>query len=145
MNELPGGSGVLLVRTHFTDRTAWEQLCAWLRGHVPEGLLVDLRTVDEARFEGMTARQLMTFVPDHADYPCLFVADAVTFAQPTAAARERVLLVVDVDDEGPDGTFRAAASALAEIEANLSPANTDFGDYVEGVDPDGIYRGLGGM
>ncbi|MFI6340348.1 DUF6924 domain-containing protein [Streptomyces sp. NPDC050535] len=140
MNELPGGSGVLLVRTHFTDQTAWEQLCAWLRGYVPEGLLVDLRTVDEARYEGMTARQLVTLVPDHADYPCVFVADAVTFAQPVASARDRVLLVVEVADDGPGGTFPATASALAEIEANLSLANADFGDYVEGLAPDGVYR-----
>ncbi|MFH8467197.1 DUF6924 domain-containing protein [Streptomyces sp. NPDC017991] len=94
---------------------------------------------------GHRAERLNELVPDDTDRPCLFVADAVTFARPTAAARECVLLVVDVDDEGPDGSFRAAASALAEIEANLSPANTDFGDYVEGVNPDGVYRGLVGM
>lgn len=41
--------------------------------------------------------------------------------------------------------FRAVVSSLAEIDANLSLANTDFGDYVEGVGHDGVYRGLEGM
>ncbi|MET7685611.1 hypothetical protein [Streptomyces sp. NPDC005423] len=143
MYKLPEGTGAVVIRTDFTDEPAWDQLRAHLGSYAPEGLLVDVRTVDDPRHEGMTAAQLRSLVPDQAEYPYLAVADSGTFAA-CLAARDRTLLVLDLDDEGPGEVFRAVVSSLAEIDANLSLANTDFGDYVEGVGHDGVYRGLDG-
>ncbi|MGC4983031.1 DUF6924 domain-containing protein [Streptomyces sp. DT193] len=144
MDRLPEGSGAVVIRTDFTDERAWDQLRAYMDSYAPEGLLVDVRTVDDPRNQGMTTGQLRSLVPDRAEYPYLAVADSGTFAA-HLAARDRTLLVVDLDEEGPGEVFRAVASSLAEIDANLSLANTDFGDYVEGVGHDGVYRGLEGM
>ncbi|MFE6826216.1 DUF6924 domain-containing protein [Streptomyces sp. NPDC057690] len=144
MSTLPDGSGAVVIRTDFTDAQAWDQLRSHIGSYAPVGLLVDVRTVDDPRHEGMTAEQLRSLVSDSAQYPYLAVADAATFAA-HLAARDRTLLVIDLDEEGPGEAFRAAASSLAEIDANLSLANTDFGDYVEGVGRDGVYRGLEGM
>ncbi|MER5201145.1 DUF6924 domain-containing protein [Streptomyces sp. NPDC002755] len=141
MNTLPDGSDAVVIRTDFTDAQAWDRLRAYIGSYAPEGLLTDVRTVDDPRHEGMTAGQLRSLVPDRADYPYLAVADAGTFAA-HLEARDRTLLVIDLDEEGPGEVFRAVASSLAEIDANLSLANTDFGDYVEGVGHDGVYRGL---
>ncbi|OQR59308.1 hypothetical protein B6E66_35890 [Streptomyces maremycinicus] len=146
VNTLPDGSGALVIRTDFTDEQAWDRLRSYIVSYAPEGLLVDVRTVDDPRHAGMTAGQLRSLVPDRAEYPYLAVADATTFAA-DHAARDRTLLVIDVDpdEEGAGEAFRAVASSLAEIDANLSLANTDFGDYVEGAGRDGVYRGHEGM
>ncbi|MFJ3671511.1 DUF6924 domain-containing protein [Streptomyces sp. NPDC090106] len=144
MDRFPEGGGAVLVRTDFTDEQAWEQLRARLASYTSEGLLVDLRTVDDPRHAGMTEEQLRSLVPDGAEYPYFAVADSSTFAA-SLPARDRTLLVVDVDEEGPGEVFRAVVSSLAEIDANLVLANTDFADYVEGVGPEGVYEGLDGM
>jgi hypothetical protein len=76
------------------------------------------------------------------DYAYIALADAIT-VEPSERPQDRSLLIVDVgeDEEESAGTFRALASELASIDANLWGANVEFSEYMEEVDEDGVYRG----
>jgi hypothetical protein len=140
---LPEGDGALVVRTDFSNQRAWDELCELIRKHVPEGLLADVRVVDDRDYDGVTVRELLGLVPDDAGYAYMAVADELTSAS-TERPQDRNLLIIDLDDDEPGGAFRAIASELASIDANLSLANMDFSDYAEAVDEDGVYRGFDG-
>ncbi|MFC4084123.1 DUF6924 domain-containing protein [Amycolatopsis samaneae] len=140
---LPEGDGALVIRTDFTHPRAWEELSDLLRGLTSEGLLTEVRVVDDSRYEGMTTQQLLTLVPDGGEYAYLAVADGLTTASAEKRPQDRSVLIVDLDDEEePGSTFRALVSELASIDANLSLANLDFAEYADAVGEDGVYRGF---
>ena len=134
---LPSGAGAPIVRTDFTNQHAWDELCELVREFAAEGLLTDLRLVDDLGYGGATAGELLAMLPEDAGYAYLAVVDLLTLAT-AARPQDRTLLFVDVDDEeGSGATFRAMVSELASIDANLSIANQDFSDYADdSVDDD---------
>ncbi|MBO0884830.1 MAG: hypothetical protein J2P17_31765 [Mycobacterium sp.] len=146
MKTLPNGDGALLIRTDFDHQQVWDDLCKLIRKYLPDGLLTDLRLIDDSTHEGATAEQLLNLVPDDAGYPYIAIADVVT-AEQAERAQDRSLLIVDngyYDDEDEEarGTFRALVSELPSIDANLSLANMEFGDYADESDEDGVFRGF---
>ncbi|MFC3456142.1 DUF6924 domain-containing protein [Amycolatopsis speibonae] len=147
MKTLPDGDGALLVRTDFDHQPVWDDLCDLIRKYLPEGLLANLRLIDDSSYEGATAEELLNLVPDDAGYPYIAIADAVT-AEPVERPQDRSLLIVDNDyydeeeEEEKGGTFRALVSELPSIDANLSIANMSFADYAEEADDDGVFRSL---
>jgi hypothetical protein len=80
MKTLPEGEGALVIRTDFTNQQAWDDVCALIRSWVPEGLLTDVRVVDDPGYQGITTEQLLALVPDNGEYPYIAVADALTTA-----------------------------------------------------------------
>lgn len=141
MKELPPGEGALVIRTDFSDRQAWDDLCELIRECALEGLLTDVQLVDDPSYEDVTPQQLLAQVPDDAEYAYLAVMDACTTAS-SERPQDRSLLIIDLDDEVPGSTFRAVVSELAAIDANLSSANMDFSEYANAVHQDGVYRGF---
>lgn len=148
MKTLPDGDGALLIRTDFAHQQVWEDLCESIGKYLPEGLLTNLRIIDDSSYEGATAGQLLDLVPEEAGYPYFAIADAVT-AEPAEREQHRSLLIVDngyydgeEDEEESGGTFRALVSELPSIDANLSIANLEFVDYLEEADEDGVFRGF---
>ncbi|MFE0307183.1 DUF6924 domain-containing protein [Amycolatopsis sp. NPDC058986] len=138
---LPDGDGALVIRTDFTHPQAWGELCALLRGYAPEGLLTDVRVVDDPHFEGMTTQQLLTLVPGGGEYAYLAVADGLTMASAAKRPQDRSVAIVDLDDEEEPGRiFRALVSELASIDATLSLVNLDFAEYADAVGKDGVHR-----
>jgi hypothetical protein len=142
VKPLPGGEGDLLIRTDFTAQQVWDDLLAVIDHHVTEGLLHTLRIVDDRAYEGMTAERLLGLLPDDAGCAYLALADARTTA-PQDRIRDRTLLIVNVDPDEEDhgATFRARVSEFASVDANLTLANTEFGDYLDKVGDDGVYLG----
>ncbi|MET9633857.1 hypothetical protein ABZX92_41020 [Lentzea sp. NPDC006480] len=139
------GDGALLIRTDFDQQQVWDDLCELIRKYPAEGLLTDLLLIDDSCYEGATAEQLLNLVPDDAGYPYIAIADAVT-AELAERPQDRSLLIVDsgyLDDEDEaGGTLRALVSEFPSIDANLSIANMEFGDYAEAADVDGVFRGF---
>ncbi|MGI8313168.1 DUF6924 domain-containing protein [Saccharopolyspora hattusasensis] len=90
--------------------------------------------VDDVKFEGLTAEQLVQLVPPGVDWRFLMIADKMTME-----SAEHHVLVVDLDDDDVR-TFRATPLAAAEIENNLSIANMDWEDFADSADDDGIVR-----
>ncbi|QIH98781.1 hypothetical protein BH92_01900 [Rhodococcoides fascians A21d2] len=119
----------ILVRTDFTDDSAWRTLM--------QDAPAVLTTVDDREFAGWTVEMLLGL---DVDSGYLFVADARTFADP-----ERTILVLNADpaedDESEEAnSFRVAPEHLASVERNLSIANLDFADFADHTDADGVFR-----
>jgi hypothetical protein len=67
MKTLPEGEGALVIRTDFTNQQAWDDVGALIRSWVPEGLLTDVRVVDDPGYQGITTEQLLALVPDNGE------------------------------------------------------------------------------
>jgi hypothetical protein len=91
--------------------------------------------VSDPKYEGITADQLPSLVSDDSG-SFAFIIDHVTLSN-----SEHPVLVVDLQDE-PGRTFRAVASALWEVENNLSIGNMGFDEFLGAVDSEGVFRGF---
>ncbi|PJE97507.1 hypothetical protein CUT44_12575 [Streptomyces carminius] len=152
MNLLPfDDESTLLVRTDFSDQSAWEAL----RRACQEGLddVTRMCFVDDPAHEGATVEQLLELVSEEETF--VLVADHVALSQDDAP-----LLAVDTfqdsedeDDEGEEEeeeeawegygqALRVGLTGLRSVVVNLSLANTDFEEFAESADADGVFRGI---
>jgi hypothetical protein len=132
MKPLPKSDQALVVRTDFSDDTAWTSVVSAIKRPV-DGFFAYVDFVDDPAFGGLTVEQLVA-LRDGLSKSYVIVADAVTMSAP-----EPSLLVVDLFEE-PGRTFRAVPSAIQSIENNLSIANMDFWEFADNVDADGVFR-----
>jgi hypothetical protein len=138
MVSLPTTDDAPVVRTDFSDQVAWEALCETIRAPFgDDSVTADVAFVDDPAFQDLTSEQILALATDEdAEVDVyLFVVDKVTFSSP-----EWPVLVIDLVDE-PGSSFRVVASSLYMVENNLSLGNSDFCDFAEGVDEDGVFRG----
>ena len=136
MKPLPSSEYPLVIRTDFSDDATWSAIQRAIQAPVgEEGLLANVRFVDDRAYEGAGKDQLLPMLIGAEPWMSFaIIADATTMAAP-----ERPLLVVDVSDE-PGRDFRAVPTSIQSIENNLSLANLDFRDFADAVDADGIFR-----
>lgn len=134
MKSLPRSDQALVIRTDFSDDTAWNTVVAAIRQPV-EGFYAYVEFVDDPDFNGLTVEQLVT-LRDDLSKSYTIVADALTMS-----GAEQTLLIVDLYEE-PGRTFRAIPSAIQSIENNLSITNMDFWEFADNVDADGVFRGF---
>ncbi|WP_199435408.1 DUF6924 domain-containing protein [Qaidamihabitans albus] len=119
-----------LLRTDFTDDTAWQTLLDEIDDNW-------IAVMADPAHRGLSVQELVALVPDGSRYPVLVVADDRTFS-----AAERSLLLIDVRDE-PGRTFRAAVpDAFQSVVGNLAIDNMSFDEYLDSdsVDDSGVYR-----
>jgi len=135
MKKIPVTESALIIRTDFSDQTAWERLTALAR-EPDDPFIFNMEFLDDAGNGGATVEQLMRALPD--DYPHSFIvlADRVAISEP-----DYPLLVVDLEEER-GRQFRALAAQVASIENNLSIANMGFEEFADSVDETGVFRGL---
>ncbi len=135
LKHIPETEDALVLRTDFTDDTAWDALCTAIREPVEE-FRAYVTFVSEPEYEGRTTEELLAHVPHTSDHTFMFIVDRTTFAVP-----DHPILVVDLITE-PGRTFRVLPSEMWAIENNLSTANMDFREFADAVDPDGVFRGF---
>jgi hypothetical protein len=143
--HLPRTVATPVVRTDFSDQTAWERVKAGISWVTPDEFEACVEYVDDRAFAGLPAAELLERLPGHHNQALLLVVDAITISSP-----EHPVLVVDlgsapapdVDWPGrPAGrSFRALPHTIQEIENNLSIANMDWEEFADGIDPDGVRR-----
>ncbi|MFF9134070.1 DUF6924 domain-containing protein [Streptomyces sp. NPDC014806] len=131
----PDDLATLVLRTDFSDETAWNALCAQL-----DSADETATRVSDPRFDGASVAALLDEENAAAEDERIcevFLADATTLTDP-----ELPLLAVDLHDE-PGRTFRVPVRWYADMAANLSIANLDFADYADAADASGTFRGFG--
>jgi len=134
---LPYFDTSLLIRTDFSDDGAWRGVCdAALAPSSPDGFVAVLDCVDDRRFEGMTAAQVVAVSGADEEPFFVFLADRFTFEH-----ADRPIQVVDLR-WAPGRTFRVVPERMWSVENNLSISNMDFEDFSSSVDADGIFRGF---
>jgi len=135
MRPLPKTEDPLVVRTDFSDQSAWVKICAAVRE--PYGDLgASMEFVDDVAYQGMTKGHLLPPDPEGYDFGFIMLVDRTTVSMP-----DHPLLVVDLCEE-PGCEFRTIPSEVFGIEANLRLANMFFYGFAYNVDPDGVFRGF---
>ncbi len=131
---MPETEATLAVRTCFSNEPAWNGLRAAIQNPDAE-FSANVQFINNREYEGLTAKALLPLVSSHSN-ACALIVDEVALSNP-----EYPILAVDLQEE-PGRTFRVIASALWEVENNLSTANMGFSEFLEAAGADGIFRGL---
>jgi hypothetical protein len=134
MTALPRTDVPLLLRTDFTDDSAWGALLIVLAEGDGE-FCAHVSPVSDRRFDGAHATQLVEAAAA-SGHTFFLVADSLTFGE-----REKTLLVVDAYQE-PERTFRVMLAEAAAVENNLSIANMEFAEFANAAGEDGVFRGF---
>jgi len=125
-----------VIRTDFTDETAWKKIKRDVTKKNIMGFYANVRFIEEEDYSGLTGQELLKWLPDLKEYGCVFVADET--AMSTA---EHHLLVLD--PYNPTGnTFRVIPSLAWAVENNLSLTNMDYSEFADAADSDGVLRGF---
>jgi hypothetical protein len=136
--SIPTSENALLIRTDFSDQSAWDRLIETAR-EPGDIFMFDMEVVDDRTHSGMTVEQLMAALPEDYSHSFMVVADSIAISKP-----DHPLLVVDLEEE-PGRRFRAVAAAISQIDSNLSISNMGFEEFAERVDAGGVFRGIEGM
>ena len=122
----------IVLRTSYDEARRWRTAWAQLTAESDEGFLADLLPVEDPALHGLSVDEALTLLPPGLDLGYVMVAD-----ERTVTDDEHPVVVVDLAGAG---RFRAAASAVQQVENNLSIANMDFSEFAGAVDPDGVFR-----
>jgi hypothetical protein len=146
MKDIPKTQHVLVLRTDFSDESAWTSVCAAIQEPVEFGqdkIWADVDCLSDPEFDGLTAEQVTTslvplLVGERKDFEYqesfMFIVDRIALTHP-----DHPILVVDLCNEG-GRTFRMIPSEMCAVWSNLWLANLDFDDFADHVDTDGIFR-----
>ena len=139
MKSLPRTKNTIVLRTDFSDESAWDAVRATIMRRRPAGYFQDnVEFVADPAFAGVAAEQVPALVPkgDDVDLTFLFLVVAATLR-----SEEHPVLVVDLLD-APGRAFRAIPAELWSIESNLFVGNMGFEEFAESVQADGVFRGF---
>ena len=136
--SIPTSENALLIRTDFSDQSAWGRLIGAAR-EPGDIFMFNMEVVDDRANSGMTVLQVMAALPEDYPHSFMVVADSVAISQP-----DHPLLVVDLLEQRGH-QFRAVASVISQIDSNLSIANMGFEEFAGFVDAGGVFRGIEGM
>jgi len=137
MKPIPKFEDALVLRTDFSNSTAWEEICAAIRQPVGgQGFQAYVEFFSDPEYDGANIEQVLLAIPKDYNHSFLFIVDHVALSH-----SEQPVLVLDLEFEGGQ-TFRAIPSEMSTVENNLSIANMDFEDFADAVDSDGIFRGF---
>lgn len=136
MKKIPSTDNPLMLRTDFSNQSAWETICAIIREPVGPGFRAAVEYDDDGAYAGITREQLLHLVPQNYPHAFIIVVDQTATALP-----DYPLLIIDLYDV-PGKAFRAIPSQIQGIENNLSLANMDFEEFATAVDEDGVLRGF---
>ena len=134
MKPLPSSDRALVIRTDFSNQSAWDSIRSIIKKPV-DGFYAYVHYVDDVDYDGLTREQLIELFRANGQSYAM-VADDVT-----VSSSEYPILIVDLF-ANPGAEFRAIPSMIQSIENNLSIANMDFSDFADAADADGALRGF---
>ncbi|QHT57447.1 hypothetical protein GXP71_16135 [Cellulomonas sp. H30R-01] len=136
----PADMYVLLVRTDYSDESAWlvalkAATAAYDVGDFERGGAC-LQPVQRPELAGLTPDDLV-LLPRDGYISVLAVADARTM-------HDQTVLFVDLNEYNDQigRTFRAVPEEVEPITTNLALGNMDFFEFADSTPPDGVFRGF---
>jgi hypothetical protein len=136
VKDLPASEKTLVLRTDFSSDSGWAALCVAMRKPWGDDDLPDVEFVSDPEYEGLTVAQLLALAPPDEERTFIFIVDRPAISRPNNG-----ILVVDLYEER-GRTFRTIPAEVYAIHCNLSLANTDFEDFAQAADRDGVYAGF---
>jgi hypothetical protein len=126
----------LLLRSDYSDQSAWAELCRLVEAPYEEGFRAYVTFVDDRMLAGRTLDDLIAVAESGGYQSFFFVADQEAIHGP-----EHAVLVVDLHEQR-GRTFRVIPSQIWAVENNLSLSNMEFSTFADNADPDGVLRGF---
>src|SRR5574341_1101103 len=139
MKKIPQTENAPVLRTDFSNQTAWEKICVEILKPVRVSIFragANVSFIDDVEFADITKEQLLKAIPSDYNHTFIIVVDHRAIAQP-----DHPLLIINLF-EMSGNEFRAIPSKIQGIENNLSIANMDFEDFARHVDSNGVFRGF---
>lgn len=136
MKNLPDSTEPLVLRTDFSNPSAWDSICDGIREPSDEGFEANVKFVDDRAFDGLTKQELLEAIPQDYPHPFFIVLDRAA-----TSSKDHPLLVIELYKRS-GREFRAVPSQIQAISNNLSIANMDFKDFADAVDSTGVFRGF---
>jgi hypothetical protein len=155
--------GTPLIRTDFTNDTAWQAVVNEVSKPVdfddpdnPEpgddGYAPHITAINDRAFEGVAPLSLgEAFSTTDGMHGYVLLADSRSMTEALADS-ELTVDYVDLSVSDPEDaelfnsfmgrSFRCAVPEVASIEANLSISNMDFHEFADSTDSDGVFRGF---
>ncbi len=131
----PDSEYPLLLRTDFSNDTAWETIKKKVTSPDNEYEAV-VTFIDDRRFENLALEQLPSFDTEQDKHDFVFIADSLSMH-----GQENTILCVDLaEDYGKH--FRVIPSRLWSVANNLFITNMEFNEFAESVDLNGVFRGF---
>ena len=134
MNQLPRTQNPQIIRTDFSDHSAWEKARSKIRKPYGDNT-AGVEFIDKLEYKDLTKEQLLKLIPENYNHNFFIIFDRLAAAMP-----ESPLLIVDLSEE-PGREFRADPSQIFGIESNLETSNIWFSEFANFVNEDGIYCG----
>jgi hypothetical protein len=127
----------LLVRTDFTDDTAWAALQeAVEQPESSAGFKASLSFLSDPSFAGLAPDVIAAQVNRELNHPVVFIADTRALT-----GTEHQVLCLDARSK-PRAFFRVIPEEIWGPENNLRLGNMDFADFASAVGKDGVFRGF---
>lgn len=139
MKPIPLTENPLVLRTDFSNLSAWNNICALVRK--PVGIFrfrANVDFLDDPEYDGLTPELLLGLIPNNYNHNFIVLVDQAALSLP-----EHPVLVMDLF-ENSGKVFRAIPSRVQAIENNLSIGNMDFDEFANAVDASGVFRGFPG-
>jgi len=133
---LPQSNQTLLLRSDYSDQSAWEELCRLVEAPYEEGFCAYVTFVDDPTLAGRTLNELIAVAESGGYQSFFFVADREAIHGP-----EHAVLAVDLHEQR-GRAFRVIPSQMWAVENNVSLANMEFSTFADNADPDGVLRGF---
>jgi hypothetical protein len=128
------GERTPLIRTDFSDDSAWKRIVEAVSKPSPDGFLANLNHVNDRQYDNADPDTLAEQADATTDFALLVIADGRSMSE-----LEMPLLLCAIPR---GGQFRCIPSEIWGVENSVSLANMDFGEFALAVEADGIFRGF---
>lgn len=135
--KLPAYDYSLVIRTDFSNDTAWESVCKAVQApQTDAGFQASVECISDETCAGLSPEAVSSLLPSDTERSFMFLVDSETISQ-----QDQPILVVSLEDPGQ--SFRVVPSTAWAVENNLRLANVSFGEFIASVGSDGVLRGIG--
>ena len=143
MNSYIETENSLLIRTDFSDDSAWESFIQEVNSYAYD-LAELLDYINDPAFAGLTTDALVNQFQGQEFHSFILVADQRTFTESIPTV-EVISLVSGIDSSfgtpyEVGQTIRATARGLWDVVANLPIGNMDFGEIADSAGADGVLE-----
>ncbi|MQY28331.1 DUF6924 domain-containing protein [Nocardia aurantia] len=137
MKVLPQVDSPLLVRTDFSDDSAWQALLAVVDAPSAAGARANTHIVDDAAYTDLTAAQVVEQAPAGRLGELLIVADKTAVTAP-----DMPLLVIHRPGTPDHEGLRVVAAQLGSVANAVTGATREWDEIADAADDEGVFRGF---
>jgi hypothetical protein len=136
MNIILKTENTLVLRTDFSDKNQWLQICAKIETPDPvDEFRACVTFLSDPQYKDISIGNVISLI-NPKDHWFIFVVDHETILSP-----KHHILCIDFLEK-PGNTFRLIPSEMWGVENNLSICNMEFSDFKDNADSDGVFRGF---